>query len=298
MLFPDGFEMLIKPKEYLENYSGQPRKSLGQHFLVQPKTAELIVKALDIIPEDIVVEIGPGLGALTKYLIEYPCSLHLVELDRMIAAVLKEHISERARAKTTLHIKDILAFDFNVLTYDSRKKIKVVGNIPYNISSPLLFHLMQNHTFINVAVLMVQREVGERWCAEPGSRAYGIPSVLLACCATREKLCHVGKGQFYPRPKVDSLVVKLHFLEKPHWETIGYNFFRHFVSCLFKGRRKTIMNTLKKYLKTEIKAKDAQVLAEALLKKTTIHPRKRPEQISPVDFVRLAQEIHKIFSEK
>ncbi len=289
--------MLIRPKDYFNQYSERPKKILGQHFLIQPHTAKTIVEAAEICEGDIVVEIGPGLGTLTRYLLELRCNLHLVEIDKTLAEALKMSIPGNFQASVTFHVQDILKFNWQELSETTGQRIKVIGNIPYSISSPIIFSLVENLSFITGAVLMVQKEVGDRWCAECGSKEYGVPSVLLACCSRIRKVLSVGRGQFFPEPRVDSVVVKISFFDEPLWAEVGFDFFREFISALFRSRRKTIVNSLKSYLKVKFKKKLSSELAELLLERSGIDKRNRPEQVSHHDFIKLAIETARFFKD-
>jgi 16S rRNA (adenine1518-N6/adenine1519-N6)-dimethyltransferase len=289
--------MFLSPREYLDRFGRKASKSLGQHFLIQPQTARRIVEALEINPGDIVVEIGPGLGALTRYLIEYPCSLHLVELDAGLAEVLKG-LMPPSRASITWHIQDVLTLSWEELTEgeNSSARIKIIGNIPYNISSPLLFSLISSHRVIDRAVLTVQREVGLRWTAKPGTKDYGIPTVILKNCAEAEKLFSVGHGQFVPPPKVESVVVRIRFFDIPKWEPLSYEFFHSFVSEVFRYRRKTILNGIRSFLsRYHIRSTD---LILSCLEKTGVSPSARPEELSPDIFVELARNFSEIVCDR
>ncbi len=286
--------MFITPREYLDRFGRRACKSLGQHFLIQPRTARRIVEAVEIEPGNIVVEIGPGLGSLTKYLIEYPCCLHLVELDRTLAEAL-QNVMPQGKASITWHIKDILDVNWHDFIMNSpvepacKSSLKIVGNIPYGISSPLLFHLIKSHEIIERAVFMVQREVGLRWTAEPSSKDYGIPTVILKNCAETEKLFAVGHGQFVPPPRVESLVVRIKFFDSPGWAPLSYELFHGVVSELFRQRRKTILNGLKSFLSKNPGIRYPERFLTTCLEKTGISASARPEELSPEDFVKLAK---------
>jgi len=285
--------MFLSPRKYLDRFGRKAAKSLGQHFLIQPQTARRIVEALEINSGDIVVEIGPGLGALTKYLTEYPCSLHLVELDAGLADALK-NLMPASRASITWHIQDVLTLSWETLVEGERSldRIKVIGNIPYNISSPLLFNLISSHKVVDRAVLMVQREVGLRWTANPGTKDYGIPTVILKNCAEAEKLFSVGHGQFFPQPRVESVVVRIRFFDVPKWEPLSYEFFHSFVSEVFRHRRKTILNGIRSFLSRDHLVSTDLVMS--FLEKTGVSPSARPEELSPDIFVELAKDFSEI----
>lgn len=297
--------MFLTPSEYLSRFGRRASKSLGQHFLVQPNTARRMVESLEIEPGDIVVEIGPGLGALTRYLIEYPCYLHLVELDEKLAGVLQGLIPP-CKALVRWHVLDILRVKWReFLTPGGQEEIsetvgeadlqtgqavlKVIGNIPYNISSPLLFHLIDSFGIVERAVLMVQREVGLRWTAEVSTRDYGIPTVILKSCAYIEKLFSVGHGQFFPPPKVESLAIRLKFFSPPLWMPLSFSFFRRFVSEVFRQRRKKIMKGLEGFLSKNRDFQRASNSIELCLERAGIPSSVRPQDVSPEGFAKLAR---------
>ncbi len=282
--------MLLTPRTFFDRFGQKPNKARGQHFLVQPKTAARVVTALGIEPGDHVVEIGPGLGALTAFLITYPCTLHLVEIDEMVAKALSEVIPKGAAASVRWHVQDVLSLDWEGITppSGSPRPLKVIGNIPYHISSPLLFQLIEAHRLIARAVLMVQREVGYRWTASPGVKDYGVPTVILHSCAKAERLFPVGAKQFLPPPKVESLVVRLDFSPHPLWEPISYSLFHEVVASVFQHRRKTIANSLKAFaLRRGTVGQSADVITSCL-ERCRIEPTRRPETISPEEYRALA----------
>jgi 16S rRNA (adenine1518-N6/adenine1519-N6)-dimethyltransferase len=217
-----------------------------------------------------------------------------VEFDKSLAEVLQE-LMPPGKAYVTWHIKSILDVKWHDFYADSSfaprfgRCLKVVGNIPYNISSPLLFHLIESHKIIERAVLMVQREVGMRWTAQPSTKDYGIPTVILKNCAEAEKLFAVGHGQFLPPPRVESLVVRIKFFDAPQWAPLSYAFFHGLVSTLFRQRRKTVLNGLKSFCAERRGKCPAMECASACLEKASISPSARPEELSPEDFVRLAK---------
>jgi len=279
--------MLLKPSEYFRITSKKASKKLGQHFLIQPVTAQRIVESANITSDDIVVEIGPGLGALTRLLIDKPCELHLVEIDRLMAEELAKRVPNNARARIIWHVQDILEFDWQRLAIKQGQRLKVLGNIPYNISSPLLFRLLRAAPALKSASLMVQREVGLRWIAPSGTKSYGLPSVLIALSGSAYKLLDVGRGQFFPAPRVESVVIKIEFFEKTLWQDVGFDFLMKFLSQLFSQRRKTVLNSLKDYVKKDFGT--IAVTASELLSSCGISPNLRPEQISPESFLNLAR---------
>jgi len=247
-----------------------PRKRFGQHFLVSAGVIGRIVDALDPQPGDVMVEIGPGLGALTLPLLQRLDHLQVVELDRDLVAHWQTHA---LAPKLTVHGSDALAFDFSQVG----ARFKVAGNLPYNISTPLLFHLADFAPRIERMVLMLQKEVVDRMIAEPGSAAYGRLSVGLQVRFNMYRLCTVPPGAFNPPPKVDSAVVVLQPLgaDAPHIANPAR--FDSVVTAAFGQRRKTLRNALSALLS------EAQIIAAG------VDPSQRAERLAPADFIRLAE---------
>ena len=220
-----------------------------------------IVEAIALAPEDVVVEIGPGQGVLTLPLLERVKRLEVIEIDRDLAAALP---GDRIK----VHVEDALEFDFGMFP----KGVRIVGNLPYNISTPLLFHLARYADRVRDMHFMLQLEVVERMVAKPSTPEYGRLSVMLQTRFMMQKLFRVGPGAFKPPPKVDSAVVRLVPLAAP----LGCDekVFEQVVREAFSARRKTLRNAL------SLKAEDYVALG--------IDPRLRPENLSPLDYVRIA----------
>lgn len=266
-------------------------KKLGQNFLVHRHTAERIVDLADVGKQDTVLEIGVGLGALTTPLAEAAERVIGLEADSGIIRLHEEQqdLPENVRL---LH-QDVLKSDFRELAADLNGgcggRLKIIANLPYSISSPFLFKLIEHHDLIDYAVVMLQKEVALRLLAEPGTKEYGVPTVMLATCATVKMLMRVGSDEFHPRPKVDSAVVRLAFQPVP--ERVGElgdfdrKLLKKIVSGAFGQRRKTLLNGLS--ATGLLKKKEmADCIAEAGLVSTV-----RAEQLALEDFVRLAQGI-------
>lgn len=280
-----GMADFLTPSQYFHLTGARPRKHYGQHFLAQPATAARIAQSAELEPSDVAVEIGPGLGALTRHVLPEVARLHLVEIDREMAAYLRARLSPEDHA--VLHEQDVLAFDFSKLGSQEGRRLVLLGNLPYNISSPLVFHLLECFPAIDRGVFMVQKEVGERFAASPGGRDYGVLSVLLGVYATVRVLFSVGPGQFYPPPKVDSLVIRIDFAkEAPAGPPFA--FLRKFVSLAFQKRRKTLQNSLKGVLGI-----DASALAHAFAA-NGVDPQRRPETIPPMQFFALAGTVFRM----
>jgi 16S rRNA (adenine1518-N6/adenine1519-N6)-dimethyltransferase len=221
-----------------------PRKRFGQNFLVDSQTVADIIHALHPRGNDVMVEIGPGLGALTRPLLQSLEYLHVVEIDRDIVKRLRDQFSAK---KLTIHEGDALEFDFSSLG----KNLRVLGNLPYNISTPLLFHLSQFAAHIEDMHFMLQKEVVARMVAKPSTSDYGRLSVMLQCRFEMEQLFIVSPQCFRPPPKVESAVVRMIPLKKPLIEASREKLFAEVVSAAFSQRRKTLRNTLRNYLKSD-----------------------------------------------
>jgi 16S rRNA (adenine1518-N6/adenine1519-N6)-dimethyltransferase len=241
------------------------KKRFGQNFLTDQAIINNLIDAINPLPNQIVVEIGPGLGALTKPLLKKIHHLHVVEIDHDIVSWMQAEYAKPAYANNTLtiHNVDALKFDFASLGKD----IRVVGNLPYNISTPILFHLLDNLPHIRDMHFMLQKEVVERMVALPSTPAYGRLSVMLQYHLAMEDLITVPAEAFEPAPKVESAFVRCipHSI-KPYVAN-DYDLFAKIVLAAFGQRRKTIRNTLKVFLNDEnfVQLKiDSQLRAENL----------------------------------
>ena len=245
------------------------RKRFGQNFLVDHGVIAAIVSAINPKRDDVVVEIGPGLGAITEPLMQRVDHLHVVEIDRdLIARLKKQHTPERM----TIHEGDALAFDFASIGRD----LRLVGNLPYNISTPLLFHLADYVDVLHDMHFMLQKEVVERMVAEPGNADFGRMSVMLQYRFYLEWLIDVPPESFDPPPKVQSAVVRL--IPKPVSELTAksHEKLSQLVLTAFSQRRKMLRNTLK------------GMLSDAGFAELGIAPTLRPEDVSVEDYVRIA----------
>jgi 16S rRNA (adenine1518-N6/adenine1519-N6)-dimethyltransferase len=251
----------------------RPRKRFGQHFLTDPGVIDAIVRAIDPQPHDTIVEIGPGRGAITEPIAQKAGRLHCVELDRDLAAALCRRF--HGRDNVDIHEADALQFDFCSLG-DS---LRIVGNLPYNISTPLLFHLIDNRDCIDDMYFMLQKEVVDRMTAGPGSKAYGRLGIMLGCHLSVEALFDVGPQCFDPPPAVMSAVVRITPLGSARPAIDDERLLGRLVATAFSQRRKTLRNALK------------TMLADTELRSLGIDPGDRPESIPVSDYVALANYV-------
>ena len=251
-----------------------PRKSLGQNFLQDPNIIRKIVAGLGIKPDDIVLEIGPGRGALTELILPLARHTHVVEVDRDLARYWRQR--SEADSRLVVHEADILKFQLSEITAQGAQKIKIIGNLPYNISSPVLFHLMQSAELIDTQLVMLQKEVVQRMCADPGGKQFGRLSVMLQYRYNIENLFTVPPKAFFPPPKIDSAIARLTPIAIIKNKANNLEHFGFIVKQSFSQRRKTLRNTLKGHLSV------------AQIELVGVAPTARAETLSVGDFVNLS----------
>ena len=220
----------------------QARKRFGQNFLHDNNIIANILAHAQAGPGQHWVEIGPGLGALTKPLLQKQVKLDVIELDRDLVSHLQKQFT--GHANLTIHSADALNFDFSSLAATD-EKLRIIGNLPYNISTPLMFHLLENTHCIQEMIFMLQKEVVDRICADSGSKKYGRLSVMMQYYCTTDWLFDVPPESFEPSPKVMSAIVKLNPHAKPPVKIKDITSFKQLVTQAFSQRRKTIRNSLK-----------------------------------------------------
>jgi 16S rRNA (adenine1518-N6/adenine1519-N6)-dimethyltransferase len=225
------------------------RKRFGQNFLHDPMIIQRIVSKVAPQPGDHIVEIGPGLGALTTTILPLVGELDVIELDRDLIPKLQQQCS--GLGELWIHNVDALKYDFTQLATTSRS-LRVIGNLPYNISTPLLFHLLTQASAIRDMHFMLQKEVVDRMTAGPGSKTYGRLSIMVQYHCKVEKLFNVGPGAFKPKPKVDSAVVRLLPYVTPPVDTGDKHKFEQIVNAAFSQRRKTLRNSLKNLVPEDV----------------------------------------------
>lgn len=249
------------------------RKRFGQHFLHEPAAIERIVAAVNPRPGEALVEIGPGRGAITEKLLRAAGTLDAVEIDRDLVARLRERHADNPGF--VLHEGDALRFDFAALAAQRGQPLRVIGNLPYNISTPLLFHLISTPAALTDLHVMLQKEVVERIVAPPGSGDYGRLTVMLAPWTQAERLFDLGPGAFTPAPRVWSSVLRLTLRPVPAFAVDAR--FARVVSAAFSQRRKTLRNAVR------------SMLDVAAIESCGIDAGARPETLTPLQFGLLAQ---------
>jgi 16S rRNA (adenine1518-N6/adenine1519-N6)-dimethyltransferase len=260
------------PERALRRHGLAARKQWGQHFLRDPAVHAAIVAAAGLGPDDRVVEIGAGLGTLTAYLLQTGAEVWAIERDRDLCQVLRTELGEHPRFR--LLEADAVRFDY--ASAIGPRPPKIVGNLPYHLTGPLLFRLLEAHAVTGPWVVMIQKEVADRLCAEPGSKVYGGITVGLSRVRDIVGIAHVPPGAFLPPPKVDSSVIRLDPRVAPRGEVASEAGFLALVRTAFQRRRKTLLNALGALAPRE--------RARAWCEQAGVDPRLRPERLGPEEF--------------
>lgn len=280
-----------------------PKKKFGQNFLVNQHTAAAIVRAGQVTGKDTIIEVGVGLGALTLPLAQKARRVIGYEID---SGIVRYHQQEKDLPdNVTLIHQDILTADFGEIAQSYGSPLKFLANLPYSISNPFIFKLIDNHSLLSTATIMLQKEVADRLLAKPNSKNYGVPTVMLNSCARVEKVMTLKPEEFHPRPKIDSVVVTLNFSINSIEESkthLNYDFhlLKKIVRTSFNQRRKTLQNSLSNAnLFTVISgtnnAKNKEFTIQAI-EAASLSPQKRPENLSIGDFISLSHEISKLLN--
>ncbi len=256
------------------------KKELGQNFLTDPKTAEMIVNRAGISADDVVLEIGSGLGALTIPGAKKAKKLFAVEKDTRLISLLRAELAMAEITNVTLMNSDIFKVDMNTIAREG--KLFVLGNLPYNISSQVLFKLVENRVFVKKAVLMFQKELAQRIGAAPGGRDYGRLSAVIQYCADVKTVTDVGANLFFPKPIVESRVIEVSFSKTTPFS--GQNEKLHFkiIKAAFSKRRKTLRNAM---AGNELGLSKTQTFE--LISAAGIDPSRRAETLNTDDFTAL-----------
>jgi 16S rRNA (adenine1518-N6/adenine1519-N6)-dimethyltransferase len=277
---------MTSPRILLAAQKLHPKKQLGQNFIVDPGFTEMIVKRAGILPEDIILEIGAGLGALTIPLARRAKKVFAIEKDRQIIPILNREILVSGLTNIIIIEKDILSVDINALVEDMGGKIVVMGNLPYNISSQVLVQLIRSRKGILRAVLMFQKELAQRITAETGCKDYGRLTVMLRYCSNIKKLVDAKASLFFPKPKVDSEILELIFKKDIDHEAADEAFLFKVIKAGFGNRRKTLKNAL---AASELNM-DPNT-AKRVLETSGIDPVRRAETLTVEEFVTLSNTL-------
>ena len=262
-----------------------PYKSLGQHFLIHRGVAERIVQRAEVEEEDVVLEVGPGIGGLTFLLLERAKKVIAVEIDERFASFLEEMAAGDPRLRILR--EDALGVDLSALAEREGRKLKVVSNLPYNVSTPLFFHFLSHREVLTSLTLMFQREVAERIISPPGRKTYGILSVFAGLYTRARVLFHVPPEAFWPPPKVEGAVVRLEVLPHPAVPIEDPRLLQRVLQACFQRRRKTLLNAL-----SSAGLGTKQELRE-ILQELGLDPQRRGETLSVEELASLSNILSK-----
>ncbi|MCM8783797.1 MAG: 16S rRNA (adenine(1518)-N(6)/adenine(1519)-N(6))-dimethyltransferase RsmA [Candidatus Omnitrophica bacterium] len=268
--------------EIFHIYNLFPKKFWGQHFLVDKNIQKKIILVCQLSKRDTVLEIGPGLGALTEELCRKTRFVYAVEKDEAFCKILKERL--RSFKNLELINTDILKFPFPHQEHSSYKKLKVIGNLPYYISTPIISYLIENHEYIDSIYISLQKELAQRIVARAGEKSYGSLTVFVNFYAKPIILFSIKRNCFFPRPEVDSCFLKIEIIKKPRTKKDIEKKIFSIVRSSFQNRRKKIINAL---LKSKLGYKREELMIA--LRKAKINSLRRPETLSIEDFIALAE---------
>ncbi len=279
---------MTSPKRLLNYWQLHPKKQLGQNFLIDPSTADMIVSRSKIDPKDVVLEIGSGLGALTIPLSRAAREVYAVEIDHALTSLLKAELDSHGIENVTIIDHNILRVDIQEIMEAAGRKLIVFGNLPYNISSQVLVHLIKSRSALKRAYLMFQKELARRISAGPGKKDYGRISAMLQSCADIKSIAEVKASQFFPRPKIDSEVLEIIFNNWMDQFVKEEDLFFNVIKAAFSKRRKTLKNALG----TSAYFQDAKD-ADHVLNNIGIDPIRRAETLTVEEFARLSNEVYR-----
>lgn len=277
---------MTSPRTLLTAWNVQAKKQLGQNFLNDPGVAQAIVDLAGLSPDDVALEIGPGLGAITLPASRQARRVIAVDKDERIIALLRTELVAAGIGNVEVRPGDILKTDISAISQESETPLVVLGNLPYNISSQVVIQLINARKRVRRAVLMLQKEMAERISAPPGSRTYGRLSVMLGYCAHTRICLQVPASRFFPVPKVDSTVLTITFVDPPPFPAHDERLLFRVVRAAFGKRRKTLRNAL-----SQSDLSLDPPTCERLLVQCGIDPMERAEQLPVSAFVRLSNQI-------
>jgi len=272
---------MVSIKQELREYGLFPKKRLGQHFLADPNILNKVVRAAQIGKEDVVLEVGPGLGHMTVALAHQAKKVIAVEIDETLAAILQQKAKDYPNVEVIK--SDILKVDFKRVFKKETQPVKVVANLPYQISTPLLFRFIESKEIFSVLTLMLQKEVAERMVASPGRKEYGPLSIFIQTFSDVSIQFSIRPKAFFPPPKVESALVHMTWKEKLMIEMKDEVWFKRVVKACFSYRRKTLVNGLRH---SELSLPES---VESKMEQIGIDPRRRPETLTIQEFASLAE---------
>jgi len=279
---------MTSPGKLLSAWNLHPKKQLGQNFLSDPSTAEMIINRAGIGSEDTLLEVGAGLGALTVPAARVSKKLYAVEKDQGLINLLKTELLVYNISNTTLINSDILQLDLQQFVKNESEKIIVIGNLPYNISSMLLVRLINNRNIVSRAILMFQKEMAKRIYAGPNCKDYSRLSVMAQYCSDIKKIATIKAPLFFPKPKIDSEVIELTFKTRLQYQADNEQLLFMVIKAAFSKRRKTLRNSLA----GNILDIDTQTAFD-LLKQAEIDPVRRAETLTVPEFIELSNQFYK-----
>lgn len=270
-------------RKELSEYGLSPKKRLGQHFLADRNILDKVVRTAGVTKEDVVLEVGPGLGDMTLALAQKAGQVIAVEIDSKLIPVLRKKVS--GLSNVTIRWANILRVNLEYLFYETGKPLKVVANLPYNISTPLLFRFIESRNYFSSLTLMLQKEVVERIIAPPGGKDYGALSVLIQAVSRPSIQFVVKPSAFFPPPQVESAVIKISWRDDLKMKAEDEEWFREVVKASFSHRRKTLINSLK------FSGLPLPPSPEKKMETSGIDPGRRPETLNIEEFIHLAEAL-------
>ncbi len=276
-------------REILTDHGIRPRKRLGQSFLEDRNAINKIIRISNIQEDDIIVEIGAGVGLMTESIAKRARKVIALDIDPKMVAILRERMAPYRHVDIVQ--VDVLEYDFSSAVGElPSRKIKVIGNIPYNISSQILFRLLTYRDHISSMILMFQKEMADRLTATPGTKAYGVPTVLASMYLLCSREMTIPRSCFYPKPAIMSTVLKMAIREKPQLDLADHDFFFKIAKTAFAKRRKTLLNNLRGLKLLGYSEMD---MADAL-KNSGIDGTRRGETLTALEIGRLSNALHSI----
>jgi 16S rRNA (adenine1518-N6/adenine1519-N6)-dimethyltransferase len=277
---------MTAPRTLLADWNLFPKKQLGQNFLADPATARMIVTRAGLDADDVVIEIGSGLGALTIPAARCVSRVYAVETDSRIIPILNAELIDKGMENVHVLTASIMDVDLGRLSREQGRKLVVMGNLPYNISSQILVKLILDRVWISKAVVMFQKELAQRLLAPPETKDYGRITVMLRYAAQIQKIAEVKAPLFYPRPQVDSQVLEIAFHQPPPFPASDEAFLFQVIKAAFGQRRKTLRNAL-----SGSQLNLPPDCAQEALDAVGIDARRRAETLTVKEYVRLAEAL-------